>query len=174
MSKVELYIFLEGKEDTLFFRILIRPILLNQYRDVKFVEYSQKDSKSIQKKLMSFYQRPDLYHYLIVHDLDENPCVSTVKQKIELKFNLNHIFPIVIVKMEIESWYFAGISEQLAAQYKISTRFNTEKMSKEQFKQFIPAGQAKSEFMQAILEDYDIEKAKSSNTSFRYFLEKYG
>lgn len=162
MSKQELYVFLEGKEDALFFRILLRPILLNQYSDVKFIEYGQKNSKSIKDKLISFHKRPDLYHCLIVRDLDENPCVTSAKQKLALKFDLNHIFPIIIVKMEIESWYFAGISEQLAAEYKISTRANTDKMSKEQFKQFIPAGQSKSEFMQAILEDYDVEKGDFS------------
>ena len=78
--------------------------------------------------------------------------------------------------MEIESWYLAGLNDEECKRLGLPTTIdNTDHISKEQFLGLMPDRfDSKAEFMLEILRVFDHETARSKNSSFRYFMQKYG
>ena len=126
---------------------------------------------------------------IIVADLDESPCVTDRKERIPSGFRSLSAGQspgqptgpfsstrILIVCREIESWYLAGLNDEECKRLGLTTTIdNTDRISKEQFLDLMPDRfDSKSEFMLEILRVFDHETARSKNSSFRYFMQKYG
>ena len=124
---------------------------------------------------------------VIVADMDESPCVTDKKERILSSFRslsagtgrsteLSSSTRILIVCREIESWYLAGLNDEECERLGLTTTIdNTDRISKEQFLSLMPHRyNSKAEFMLEVLRVFDHETARSKNTSFRYFMQKYG
>ena len=108
--------------------------------------------------------------YLFFGDIDNFPCITEKKSRIIEKFGERlDINKIYIVIKEIESWYLAGLDDAKLRKLNINeTIDNTNNITKEDFERLMPNRASKIDFMQRIIELYDIDTAKTKNESFNY------
>jgi hypothetical protein len=78
------------------------------------------------------------------------------------------------VVKEIESWYLAGLDKNTSKKCGIRKKIGTtDNITKEHFNHLIPRNMPRTDFIQKILENYDVEIAKERCESFGYFLNKW-
>ncbi len=156
-----LMIFVEGHYDSLFFSNLIEPNL------IKIVEYHRKKVDEIEKIIKTLKSSNKCYIFLA--DLDVNTPDSLIEKLTNLYKYLDEC-NIFIVKMEIESWFYAGIEDKLAKRLKIKPPGqNTENINKERF---VSLFQKKDEYknqLLLIMENYNANLACERNNSFKEF-----
>ena len=191
MTYRTLYILVEGGDDARFFERVVRPMFEDEFGHVQLWQYSQQEKEKVNKFLDSIraMQGGGIADLIIVADLDESPCVTDRKERIPSGFRSLSAGQspgqptgpfsstrILIVCREIESWYLAGLNDEECKRLGLTTTLdNTDRISKEQFLDLMPDRfDSKSEFMLEILREFDHETARSKNSSFRYFMQKYG
>ena len=191
MTYRTLYILVEGGDDARFFERVVRPMFEDEFGHVQLWQYSQQEKEKVNKFLDSIraMQGGGIADLIIVADLDESPCVTDRKERIPSGFRSLSAGQspgqptgpfsstrILIVCREIESWYLAGLNDEECKRLGLTTTIdNTDRISKEQFLDLMPDRfDSKSEFMLEILRVFDHETARSKNSSFRYFMQKYG
>ena len=191
MTYRTLYILVEGGDDARFFERVVRPMFEDEFGHVQLWQYSQQEKEKVNKFLDSIraMQGGGIADLIIVADLDESPCVTDRKETIPSGFRSLSAGQspgqptgpfsstrILIVCREIESWYLAGLNDEECKRLGLTTTLdNTDRISKEQFLDLMPDRfDSKSEFMLEILRVFDHETARSKNSSFRYFMQKYG
>ena len=191
MTYRTLYILVEGGDDARFFDRVVRPMFEDEFGHVQLWQYSQQEKEKVNKFLDSIraMQGGGIADLIIVADLDESPCVTDRKERIPSGFRSLSAGQspgqptgpfsstrILIVCREIESWYLAGLNDEECKRLGLTTTIdNTDRISKEQFLDLMPDRfDSKSEFMLEILRVFDHETARSKNSSFRYFMQKYG
>jgi hypothetical protein len=167
-----LYIFVEGEDDKRLFERFISGGIFRQYNLVKTVTYSNTKKEKINNYLRSIKAMQADYIYL--RDINNSPCITDKKQKIQRKFKDINSDKVIVVIKEIESWYLAGLIAKKARSLKIRPPEATDGVTKEQFNTYIPKKfDSRIDFMLEILKDFSIEVAIKKNKSFRYFVEKY-
>ena len=191
MTYRTLYILVEGGDDARFFERVVRPMFEDEFGHVQLWQYSQQEKEKVNKFLDSIraMQGVGIADLIILADLDESPCVTDRKERIPSGFRSLSAGQspgqptgpfsstrILIVCREIESWYLAGLNDEECKRLGLTTTIdNTDRISKEQFLDLMPDRfDSKSEFMLEILRVFDHETARSKNSSFRYFMQKYG
>jgi hypothetical protein len=170
----KLYIFVEGDDDNRFFNRIVKNLLKNSYNEIEIREYSQKTKEYINAFLESI--RKMGAEYICQSDLDEVPCATKRKEKLKERFSSFEENRIIVVKIEIESWYLALLNDDTCKKLKIkpSEIRNTDHINKEKFNSLIPKKfDSRVDFMVEILDCASIETAKQRNTSFKYFIDKY-
>lgn len=172
MSLRKLYIFVEGNDDERFFRKLIVPIYRKKYDDVEIIQYAQTKKEKIDLLLQSI----DLlkFDYLFAGDLDFAESVNKKKNLILSKYSALRKSAIAIVIIEIESWYFAGLSNTTANKYSLRPMETTDTLTKEDFNQlYFNKFKSRIHFMQELLNHFSFEHAVNRNMSFKYFLDNF-
>jgi hypothetical protein len=173
MGSRTLYVLLEGNDDERFFRSLVRPHLERRYRKIKFWKYAREKRKHTLKFVRSLIRME--VDFIFVRDIDSAPSVRAKKQEIEAFYE--DAIPdkaLVIVVMEIESWYMAGPDEEYLLQRGIAIGSgSTDSLTKEVFNRLIPPRMSRIEFLNEILEHSTIERGVTRNVSFRYFVEHW-
>ncbi len=171
MNNSQLVFFIEGNDDERFFKNIIYPFVQEKYSKISYYKYSKKKKEKIKQFVNSIISMKADYIY--ISDIDDLPCITTKKNKIIDQFNskITENYIIVVVK-EIESWYLAGLDEKALKNLGVHKKFeNTNNIIKEHFNYLIPKKMARIEFMQKILEYYNVEVAKRKNESFKYFMK---
>lgn len=170
--KQALFVFLEGRDDERFFELILKPELLKKYNYVKPYQYAQKPGSQI-KKFIEIIQKD--HDYIFLSDLNSHICYTKKKDYI-MSHRAPNIDPakIAVVKVEIESWYQAGLSKASARALNIVFRENTELVTKELLlgmmqRRFV----SKNDFLVEILKKFSLNMAKKHNKSFRYFCNKF-
>ena len=168
-----LAVFVEGPDDTLFFKKVLEPRYLIHFQMIKYIEYAQKTKIEVDILLKSFSHKGD---YLYICDMDargdKSLCITKRKEKEKDKFkSLNDDKKIFVVREEIESWYFAGIPIEILETYKIKELHSTESLTKEEFLRLQPKFfNYKIDFLNEIINIYSLETAVSKNESLDYFV----
>lgn len=160
------YIFVEGPDDKNFVETII-----NKNIDFKIFEYAVMKSDKINKMIKSFNSMGE--EYIVLADLDEKDKEIRINEVLERFGNIERE-RIFFSIQEIESWYLSGISEKYTNKYKVKTKIlsNTEKITKEKFQSIFKNTRDSIEIVKLnLLEEFDIENAKSRNESLRLFLE---
>ncbi|NQU04751.1 MAG: hypothetical protein HQ568_01560 [Calditrichaeota bacterium] len=81
---------------------------------------------------------------------------------------------MAIVRVEIESWYLAGMSDEVAPRLGLKGIKSTNDINKEDFNSMIPKDfDSRIDFMNELLKDFSINTAKKKNNSFDYFCTKF-
>ena len=167
----KLYLFLEGNDDERFFSHVLFPLLNRKYSDIQVIPYAEEPPKKTKKFIRTVQSTGD--DYIFVKDINDAPCVTARKTKVVRRYQVNQDNLIIVVK-EIECWYLCGLDNQCCRRLGINRPLgNTNNITKEDFDAIVPNGVSHIEFMQQILEKYDIETGKRKNRSFRYFLRKW-
>lgn len=172
MEAKELFIFVEGEDDVRFFDKVIKPRFATRYNSVEVRAYTHLKKEKISNFLKSIKAMNNDYIY--VGNINSSPCVSDKKQKIVSKLKTIDTDRIMVVKMEIESWYLAGYDIPPSRKVRIHPFNSTDTVTKEQFNDLKPESfDSRIDFMSEILKSFSVEKARDKNTSFQYFVDKY-
>lgn len=180
----QLYIYVEGTHDISFFQHVIKPLFENNgYDHVVIREYNgdqyMGDCKDISNDINNFIHIDEnvsgfCSHYLFITDRGCHPCVTDRKDKIKRYIPNIDEEKIVVVVVEIESWYLAGLDKDSSRKLRLPYYENTDTLSKSALTDHIPQ-RMKSEiaFRQMILDKFSVNVAILKNQSFKYFFEKY-
>jgi len=172
MGYKRLFIFVEGEDDRKFFDKIILPKIQRKYNFVRTIRYATLKKEKIVNFLKSIKSMDA--EYIFVADINSSPCVTDKKRTIENKFKNIDEQRIIVVIMEIESWYLAGLDDETSRKLGIHPYNATDNITKEQFNRLIPKRYgSRIDFMSEILKNFSIETAKQKNRSFKYFIEKY-
>jgi len=166
-----LYIFVEGNDDELFFRTIIVPIFQKIYQTVEIIKFAQLKKIKVENFIFSINTLK--FDYLLFADIDYFKSVNQKKIYIQERFPNIDLELIYIVIKEIESWYFAGISDDLSRKFGIKPMKNTNELVKEEFNLLYHRKfNSRIDFMIEILKNYSIDIAQKKNDSFAYFSDK--
>ena len=170
--KRRLFIMVEGEDDVRFFGRIIKPILAPRYDSVEIIPYACIKRDKVNRFLQSVSQMKN--DYIFVADIDFEHSVRDKKQILYYRFSNIDGRSIVIVIKEIESWYYAGISGDLARELGVADLSSTNDITKEDFNSLIPARfDSRIDFMFEILKSFSIETAIQKNQSFAFFVNRY-
>lgn len=184
-------ILVEGTDDEMFFNYVVRPKLAQTYDYIQIERYSEATKGEVNSILYNYFAMNATVEVqadaILVADLNASPCVTDRKERIRRGYRSlsgdtgialgPHLSTrIFIVCREIESWYLAGLSDTECKRMGIATGLqNTDHLTKEQFLGLIPGKfNSRAEFMLEILSAFDHETARTKNSSFSYFMQKYG
>ena len=106
MSYQQLFIWVEGPDDTRFIKTVIIPYFKNKYNNVKIIEYAKKTNQFIENFIKTINSMKADYIYLA--DIDNVACITEKKARIKQQIKNIDDHAIIIVRKEIESWYYAG------------------------------------------------------------------
>ncbi len=169
----KLYIWVEGPDDERFFNRIVLPILSTKYDSIKVIQYA-KETLTWRKNFIKSMIAMEA-DYIFVADVDSASCITAKKEKIKHDLpNINDNKIIVVIK-EIESWYLAGLSKTAYKEIGISKyKGSTNDLTKEEFNNLVPKKfkDSRIDFMQEILQLFDVEIAKDKNISLNYLLQK--
>jgi hypothetical protein len=170
--KKRLFILVEGEDDVRFFGRIIKPLIVPHYDSVEILPYASIKRVKVNNFLKGMAQMHN--DYIFVADIDTERSVRDKKQL------LYHWFPdisggsIVIVIMEIESWYYAGLPEETLEKFGLPSLPSTDGLTKEDFNALIPSSfDSRIDFMFEILKSFSPANAARHNQSFRFFFERY-
>lgn len=170
--KRRLFILVEGQDDVRFFGRIIKPLLAPRYDSVEIIAYACTKREKVNRFLESVTQMKN--DYIFVADIDFEHSVRDKKQILYYRFSNIDGKSIVIVIKEIESWYYAGISGNLAREMGITDTGSTNDLTKEDFNRLIPRRfDSRIDFMFEILKSFSLETAARKNHSFEYFAGRY-
>lgn len=167
-----LFILVEGPDDERFFNKIIRPRFEKKNVWVKFYNYSIVKEIKINKFLKSINAMGA--DYIFVADINHVPCITLKKDKIQNKIQDIDRNKIVVVIKEIEGWYIAGIDDENSPKLGFKNMIHTNDLTKEDFDRIAPKKfRSRIDFMQEILNVFQVDIAKRKNDSFKYFTEKF-
>jgi hypothetical protein len=170
--KNRLYIFVEGEDDVRFFGRVIKPLISPRYDSVEIIPYASIKRVKVNNFLKSLAQMK--HDYLFVADIDTERSVGDKKQLLYHWYSNINGSTIVIVIMEIESWYYAGLPDPSLQKLGLPLLASTDGMTKEDFNALIPPSfDSRIDFMFEILKSFSPSTAARHNRSFRYFFDRY-
>lgn len=170
--KNRLYIFVEGEDDVRFFGRIIKPLIAPRYDSVDIIPYASIKRVKVNNLLKSLSQMK--IDYIFVADIDTERSVRDKKQILYHWYSSISGNTIVIVIMEIESWYYAGLPDQALQKLGLPLLPSTDGMTKEEFNALIPpAFDSRIDFMFEILKSFSFTTAALRNRSFRFFFDHY-
>lgn len=173
MSYKAIYVLLEGDDDKRFADSVIVPGLEQTYQQVNIVKYAQMRNEKFVAYITSI--RGMGAEYIILADIDDEPCVTRKRQKIVQVYKSAEIEKIIVVRREIESWYLAGLNAESSKKLKVTIGDDTEVIAKEHFDELIPRGFLnRTDFMVEILRCYAVNTALTKCKSFRYMCSRLG
>lgn len=100
-----LYCLVEGNDDERFFQNIIKPLAKNC--EIITWKHAREKNKKIDNFIKSISAMGA--EYVFVVDINSSPCASHKKQLLCRKLKHLKDDNIMVVKQEIESWYFAGL-----------------------------------------------------------------
>lgn len=165
-----LFLLIEGNDDERFLKGVILPIFKNKNLIIRTWKYQQEKIEKTQGFIKSACSMGGQYFFF--SDLDCAICKTHKRQKIAESISGLDLSKIVLVCIEIESWYLSGIGMGDCRKLGLNTFLpNTNTLNKEQFNQMIPKNMPRSEFFREIINRFDIKTARLRNKSFNYFMD---
>ena len=170
--KKRLYIFVEGEDDIRFFGRIMKPLFVSRYDSVEILQYACIKRVKINNFLKSLSEMKN--DYIFVADIDRERSVRDKKQLLYHWYSNVNGSNIVIVIMEIESWYYAGLPDEVQQRLGLPPLPSTDELTKEDFNALIPPSfDSRIDFMFEILKSFSASTAVKNNNSFKFFFERY-
>jgi hypothetical protein len=170
--KKRLYILVEGEDDVRFFGRVMKPLFVPRFDSVEILPYASIKRVKVSNFIKSMGQMKN--DYILVADIDQERSVRDKKQI------LYHWYPdvsgsnIVVVIMEIESWYYAGLPDEALQKFGLPSLPLTDGLTKEDFNKLIPKSfDSRIDFMFEILKSFSPATAARHNSSFKFFFDRY-
>jgi hypothetical protein len=170
--KKRLFILVEGEDDVRFFGRVMKPLFIPQYDSVEILPYACIKRIKVNNFLKSVAEMHN--DYIFVADIDAERSVRDKKQLLYHWFSNINGGNIVVVIMEIESWYYAGLSDEALRKFALPPLSSTDELTKEGFNALIPPSfDSRIDFMFEILKSFSPVTATRHNRSFKFFFERY-
>jgi hypothetical protein len=172
MTYRRLFVFIEGDDDERLLRAVVKTRLERQYDSVTLWQYAGQKSEKVRAFLHSVNaMKAD---YVFLGDINSHPCIAAKKQALGNRLAELDRDKTVVVVMEIESWYMAGVEDKACERLGIRPMRDTDTLTKEGFNTLRPKRfESRVDFMAELLKLFSIEVAKGRNRSFRYFVERH-
>jgi len=175
LRRETLLILVEGVDDETFFTRIVKRILQQRFAQVEIRQWSQMKKEKIDALIRSFKSPNFPGDYLFVSDINNEPCVTAKKRKLqEDEFPSLELEKTIIVVPEIEAWYLAGLDAVSSKELGLNVPPDTNATTKEQFNKLanklIPEHGWRTVVLMEILDRFNLETAKSKNRSFSYFV----
>ena len=169
----QLYVWVEGGDDELFFNRVVRPLLASRYNVIEVVPYAQRPPTWRGSYIGNIRSTRDA-SYIYVTDLNAAPCVTAKKAAIRGGMRQVEDDRVMVVVPEIEGWYLAGLDSEHSARLGINEPDATDQITKERFEQLQPSRfESKLDFMLELLDGFSVAAARAQNQSFDYFCRKF-
>jgi hypothetical protein len=170
--KKRLFILVEGEDDVRFFGRIMKPLFVPRYDSVEILPYASIRRQKVNSFIKSMAQMKN--DYIFVADIDTERSVRDKKQLLYHWYSNISGDNIVIVIMEIESWYYAGLSDEALQKFGFPSLPSTDDLTKEDFNALIPPSfDSRIDFMFEILKSFSPVIAARHNRSFKFFFERY-
>ena len=170
--KKRLFILVEGEDDVRFFGRIMKPLFVPHYDSIEILPYASIKRVKVNNFLKGVAEMKN--DYIFVADIDTERSVRDKKQLLYHWFSNINGGNIVIVIMEIESWYYAGLPDQTLQKYSLPSLPSTDELTKEDFNALIPPSfDSRIDFMFEILKSFSPSTAARHNRSFKFFFERY-
>ena len=170
--KKRLFILVEGEDDIRFFGRIVKPLFTPRYDSVEIVPYACTKREKVSRFLRSIRKMNN--DYIFVADIDNEQSVRDKKQILYYRYSDVEGGNIVIVIMEIESWYLAGLPNGASHHLGLQAFSRTDTVTKEEFNRVIPSRfSSRIDFMFEILKFFSLDDAVKKNTSFSFFVNRY-
>lgn len=167
----KLFVWVEGGSDVRFFEAVFKPLLEKRYNRVEVRTYAVLKKSRVVNLLRGI--RASDNDYILVADIDQDPCVTAKKQRLLERFRSTDGGRIRVVIQEIESWYLAGLDEASSGLLGLPALERTDHITKEDFNELIPERfDSRIDFMMEILKYFSVRIALKKNRSFAYFIFK--
>lgn len=173
MSYRQLWVLVEGNDDERLIQC-VKPELERLYNTVRIYKYANVANKRIKEFLRVMRQTPS-WDYVYLEDINSAACVTSKKDKIVEKYrDRMERDRIVVVVMEIESWYLAGLDEGDRNELVAESFGRTDDITKERFNNMMPRRRfgSRIDYMGELLKRFRISTAATNNRSFEYFMRK--
>lgn len=160
-----LYIFVEGLDDKRFLSNFMKGC------NILILEYASEKKEKTESYIKSINSMPHA-DYLFFADSD-GKTVDETKIYIKNVYGSIDTEKIVVVQYEIESWYYAGLSQEDHERLKLKKyEYNTNSLTKEMFNAKLPKLAERVYYMQEILRCYNIREARQRNNTVNLFFER--
>ncbi len=170
--KKRLYILVEGEDDVRFFGRIMKPFFASRYDSVEILPYASIKRQKVNNFIKSVAQMKN--DYIFIADIDTERSVRDKKQLLYHWYSNISGGSIVIVVMEIESWYYAGLPAEALQKLSLPLLPSTDGLTKEDFNALIPPSfDSRIDFMFEILKSFSPSTAVLHNRSFKFFFERY-
>ena len=170
--KKRLYILVEGEDDVRFFGRIVKPLFVSRYDSVEIIPYASIKRVKVNNFLISMVQMKN--DYIFVADIDTESSVRDKKQILYHWYSNVGGSNIVIVIIEIESWYYAGLPDEVLKKFGLPALPSTDELTKEDFNALIPPSfDSRIDFMFEILKSFSPATAARHNRSFKFFFDRY-
>lgn len=162
-----LYVFVEGPDDANFFA----KVFGSYFGNYSIIEYANMPKVKLNNFIRTIPSIPNS-DYLFFGDEDGKGIKNKRNELLSL-YNTLSENKLFIVQYEIESWYYAGVSQENSKKLKLKHfQQNTDSLSKEQFYAKLPRPSERKYIMSQILTCYSDELAATRNYSFLSFFSK--
>jgi hypothetical protein len=159
-----LYIFVEGPDDEKFISSIYGLKICNP----KFIKYSGLQNSKIKDFIRSIECTP-MCDYIFLGDADGKEVLEK-KSDLLIKYPNLSLDKTYIVQFEIESWYYAGIGEEICHKLKLKHYvYRTDALTKELFYAKLSRPADKKYILAEILKLYSIDLAVHRNYSLERF-----
>ena len=170
--KKRLYILVEGEDDVRFFGRVMKPLFISRYDTIEIIPYASIKRIKVNNFLKSMAEMKN--DYIFVADIDTERSVRDKKQLIYHWYSNINGSNIVVVVIEIESWYYAGLPDNVLQRLGLPNLQETDELTKEDFNALIPPPfDSRIDFMFEILKFFSPATAARRNRSFKFFFERY-
>lgn len=171
MTPKKLFIFVEGRDDKIFFTNVIQPMLYNKFNDFNVIEYAKCKPEYVKNYIKSIIGMH--CEYIFIADINSDNCVIEKKKMLKKKYKNIDESKIYIVIKEIEGWYLAGLPDDKYEKLRIKYIPDTNNLTKTTFNNEYVKKRNRIDFLMVLLKYFDVETAKKRNKSFKYFIEKF-
>lgn len=159
-----LYVFVEGYDDKRFISKFLNSC------DTDIIEYASDKKEKTDNFIKSIKSMP-YADYLFFADADGR-TISDTKVYIKSIYPNIDMDKIIVVQYEIESWYYAGLSQTNHDKVKFKRYvYDTNSLTKEMFNSKLPKLADRIFYMQQILNCYCVQEARQRNCSINTFLD---
>lgn len=170
--KKRLYILVEGEDDVRFFGRIMKPLFVSRYNSVEILPYACTKRVKVNNFLKGMAQMHN--DYIFVADIDTERSVKDKKQLLYSWYPDLSGANTVVVIMEIESWYYAGLPDETLQRFGLPVLISTDDLTKEGFNALIPPSfDSRIDFMFEILKSFSPTTAVRHNQSFKFFFDRY-
>lgn len=175
----KLIVFVEGDDDQMFFENIIKPYLSKEISDVEYFQYAEKSTEGIKARLRALKDSPENIDYLFLSDKDQAEDIEEKLGRLTEKFEPLENSKTHVAVIEIESWYFAGLTPAQCDEFGIPYFEDTSNKNKRDFMSELSEGLYRNNnFMESFLinitVNYSLDEAKDCNDSFKKFCDAIG
>lgn len=162
-----LYIFVEGPDDYNYFE----KIFGESFGEYKIIKYASMPQVKLNNFIRTIPSIPGS-DYLFFGD-EDGKGVANKKTELLSQYNSLSSSKLFIVQFEIESWYYAGVNQDVCKKLKLRHyQHDTNTLTKEQFYSKLSRPSERKYVMSQILTLYSKELAEIRNNSFNAFFSK--